>query len=774
MLRRCLMGFATVMLLIAGVCGSVSAEMSTDAGVSPAVEYVDAILGAVDHIEENLPLIIEAAEQAADRLVAGGSLYAAGDEGGFVSEAYYRSGGMMMLLPSGQEWAENDVVLAGTLNLNPDEQREELRAMRAAGALVILFGSEQSPLKDEVDLLIGTGLSPGAVPAVTVEGWSEPICPVAPVGNIAALWTFEGELAAACTRRGQMPVMCLSIYMEGARERLTKYESYAFHEDMVIDPVPPGQVGGDFLAEMRRCLEGMRDHQIPAFQEGGQKIANVIYSGYTGWVVARGHHLQHYPFGLPGDPGILNSSMAATKGTLQLWQLVAAMGPKDALVYVGYYQNPTEDLQHLRDARFPSVLIIGGQETNPITPNPWETNVDPYWERGDACVEIPGYDIKILPPAGVIQTAALWMIIGEIAGSMPGTATITPRMVLAGQSTHIDITAVLSISPQEAEPIRRISLDLSPLGISSELLLSHVGERRYTGSTIITPSVTGRHTLPVTVTMETADGDEYRYLNVILDVYPDRDLSIYEDEPSAGWTVEFSNAESDLNSSAFVRSGSSSQAILLQPSIFPGRVEYIFEDPEGIESFGYSHLEFYINGGEASGQDPSVGGKKLSERGVVVASDTWTLVSLPISELSLVEGRLKSFRMSGAVKETFYIDDMKLVAEEPPTPEPTAVEASEGIALPSGYALSQNYPNPFNPETTICYGVANTGTVRLSLYALTGQRVRTLVDGERPAGSYFVTWDGTDDTGQGVASGVYLCRMEAGKFSAVRKLLLVR
>ena len=64
--------------------------------------------------------------------------------------------------------------------------------------------------------------------------------------------------------------------------------------------------------------------------------------------------------------------------------------------------------------------------------------------------------------------------------------------------------------------------------------------------------------------------------------------------------------------------------------------------------------------------------------------------------------------------------------------------------------------------------------IHLAVYALTGQHIRTLVDGERSAGSYSVTWDGTDDAGRDVASGVYLCRMTAGAYSAVRKLLLVR
>ncbi len=94
--------------------------------------------------------------------------------------------------------------------------------------------------------------------------------------------------------------------------------------------------------------------------------------------------------------------------------------------------------------------------------------------------------------------------------------------------------------------------------------------------------------------------------------------------------------------------------------------------------------------------------------------------------------------------------------------------------MPESFALYFNYPNPFNPETVIRYDVASTCTVRLSIYTLTGQRVRTLVDRERGPGTYSAVWDGLDDAGRDVASGGYLCRMEAGRYSTVRKLVLVR
>ena len=98
------------------------------------------------------------------------------------------------------------------------------------------------------------------------------------------------------------------------------------------------------------------------------------------------------------------------------------------------------------------------------------------------------------------------------------------------------------------------------------------------------------------------------------------------------------------------------------------------------------------------------------------------------------------------------------------------VECEEPIV----YWLRPNYPNPFNPETTIRYGVAKASRVRLSIYALTGQQIRMLVDGEHSAGSYSVLWDGKDNAGRDVAGGVYVCRMETSNYSAVRKLVLVR
>jgi hypothetical protein len=217
-----------------------------------------------------------------------------------------------------------------------------------------------------------------------------------------------------------MLAMYQSGWIPGGLDWYDRYRGDTFHQDLTVDPVPPGQLGAAYLAEIRRCLQEIREHQVPSFQAGGRKMAEIIHAGHKVWVVVEGHHL-HSQFGLPGDPEVLDASLARTH--LPPDSIVPAIGLSDGLVFVGYYDFPrqfAEDLhwQPLREIGVPSVWITGGRETTPVPPRPGEIHIDPHWTYGDACVGVPGYPIKILPPSGVVQTAALWMIIGEIAEAL--------------------------------------------------------------------------------------------------------------------------------------------------------------------------------------------------------------------------------------------------------------------------------------------------------------------------------------------------------------------
>jgi hypothetical protein len=103
---------------------------------------------------------------------------------------------------------------------------------------------------------------------------------------------------------------------------------------------------------------------------------------------------------------------------------------------------------------------------------------------------------------------------------------------------------------------------------------------------------------------------------------------------------------------------------------------------------------------------------------------------------------------------------------------PMRVEKAQ--ALPKVASLHQNFPNPFNPSTEIRFDIPTARNVQLKIYNQLGQTIRTLTDQRMKAGSYRLQWDGTTDAGHKVSSGVYFYSLEAGDFSRIRKMTLVK
>ena len=109
------------------------------------------------------------------------------------------------------------------------------------------------------------------------------------------------------------------------------------------------------------------------------------------------------------------------------------------------------------------------------------------------------------------------------------------------------------------------------------------------------------------------------------------------------------------------------------------------------------------------------------------------------------------------------------------TYKPTSVENSE--VLPEQFTLAQNYPNPFNPSTVINYTIPqslNSPQVKLEIFNLLGQKVITLVDAKQVAGEHSIQWNGKNEAGNLVTSGVYLYRLKAENFVEMRKMMFIR
>ena len=230
------------------------------------------------------------------------------------------------------------------------------------------------------------------------------------------------------------------------------------------------------------------------------------------------------------------------------------------------------------------------------------------------------------------------------------SATTTLGSAQVGQPTPLEVSVEFD-APLEAG--KTLWVELDPLGPA--LPLEHAEEGRYTGSTTVTPFRNAHYDLPVMV--QTEEGLHYRFYLATLEVYPDGDLIVYDDAPGEGWTVKGTMGESDMASTAFVHTGKYSHAI------GPGTtmVKYLYDVPEGIDLFGYSHLEFFVNGGKGSGQNPKVGYTSLKALGVEPEANKWTQVSIPVSSLP---NPLRTIDFWDTGENSFYIDDIRLVAGE--------------------------------------------------------------------------------------------------------------
>lgn len=100
----------------------------------------------------------------------------------------------------------------------------------------------------------------------------------------------------------------------------------------------------------------------------------------------------------------------------------------------------------------------------------------------------------------------------------------------------------------------------------------------------------------------------------------------------------------------------------------------------------------------------------------------------------------------------------------------TSVISSQSLC----YQLLQNFPNPFNNSTSIYYSVANVILIEITIYNISGEKVITLIREKKSPGTYLLTWDGRDDKNSIVTSGVYLCKMKAGEFEKIKKLIFVK
>jgi len=122
----------------------------------------------------------------------------------------------------------------------------------------------------------------------------------------------------------------------------------------------------------------------------------------------------------------------------------------------------------------------------------------------------------------------------------------------------------------------------------------------------------------------------------------------------------------------------------------------------------------------------------------------------------------------------YYPDICSNLPPYDPTISPCKIAVTNEEKMPKSFSGSQNYPNPFNPLTVIKCDLPEPEHVKITIYNILGQKVRTVVDEDQQSGYKSVNWDGKDDQGKDVSTGIYFYQIKAGDFSMVKKMVLLK
>jgi DNA-binding transcriptional regulator YhcF (GntR family) len=153
--------------------------------------------------------------------------------------------------------------------------------------------------------------------------------------------------------------------------------------------------------------------------------------------------------------------------------------------------------------------------------------------------------------------------------------------------------------------------------------------------------------------------------------------------------------------------------------------------------------------------------------------DNWG-ANLTTEQREAVRNKIKEMRSQGATREEIHAAVTEMIKGYGiKLPENSESQASETTPAES-HITATSYPNPFNPETQISYTLSVAGNVRIQIYNVAGQIVRTFNVGYQQAGSYSVSWDGRNEKGDQSASGIYLYRIEAGPYAVTNRMVLLK
>ncbi|MFA7232875.1 MAG: hypothetical protein WC076_02060 [Terrimicrobiaceae bacterium] len=366
------------------------------ASTPPAGEdYISRLQKAVDVWQDELPALEKCAAAAASKIIAGGNLYLGGAQPSFVEEGIARSGGMTMSHPVSvsTRFTSNDVVLAAWVKARDDPAAAALLEKAAAGgAQVVLFSNTCHPANKAI-AVFPSRAAPAPVGEPSVES----------VSNVVGMWAWTGAFVAACIRQGKMPCMFESMFMPGAIPRDTRFREAPFHAQNLAGREKVPDLGRAYLEIVSGSLRRLKEKNGEAFGRAAKLLREAHENGRPVKVIPLGHM---FPTEMQANaiPSWITAAPEKYVPTAECLPL-----------YIGYQWFPWENAALTGAARVPSILTTSRRPTGEWVEDAEHVYIDPCWEVQDAGVELPGYDINILPVSGVMQSAIFWELLERIA-----------------------------------------------------------------------------------------------------------------------------------------------------------------------------------------------------------------------------------------------------------------------------------------------------------------------------------------------------------------------
>jgi len=414
--------------MIAGILlGAIAAVPRVcSAAAGPAERYIEAQLRVVRSLDAKREAIADIADEAAERLLAGGRIYLAGEKG-MMAELAGRAGGLCaattLSLEKGQPSPRpNDLVLLSDYG-TPGKLETALERLAGTKALVIVFASAENPLLRR-PMPSHLRVVPVDIPVdsrLLVLRSGERLIPTASPAIATAEWTFVAELLGACRRQRRQLAVYLSIWLDPGRRRYDRTQGLLFEPRLRPAPVARGQYAHAFLASAGESLKAVRSRELGSIRKAARWLRDAV-AAHRQIVRTLEGHLPEVEAVSGGEAHYFTRTVAIGNEPGEKW-IPENLHDGDVYLFLGYQENEDSRAAAINALGVRTIFLTSAAPSARQAKDPRHLYFNPHWPRSDACLELSGYDVKACPLSGILGLTCYYAICGEMLRDYPGAAS---------------------------------------------------------------------------------------------------------------------------------------------------------------------------------------------------------------------------------------------------------------------------------------------------------------------------------------------------------------